>query len=329
MRVLLLICALLAARPAGAGTAVCAVDLETGTFTWTAPDGRALEPVRLEDAHGRLASLARALARGDGADPLRGQLGQAIVAPVWPEISGADHWRIVCLDARQLPGPLGAFTTLTLPDGRAALEHASVSLDWADPRRATPHKTGSGALLLSAPFATDVDPARDDPDTLRHALAKAARSVRLIPRNETGVETLRRALEEVRPAVWWFRGESAILAEWTDAFAELPDVVVWTLPSRSSLVTPALTPATFAGASGLPACIVVASHAVEETALAPVARAFADGLARGLDCGAALHQAQVATLDQGLPVAASLVLVGDPATTAPLARAAWFRRLFR
>jgi hypothetical protein len=329
MRVLLLICVLLAARPAGAGTAVCAVDLEAGTFAWTAPDGRALGPLRLEDARGRFAELARALARGEGADALRARLGQAILAPVWPEISGADRWRIVRLDEQRLPEALGAFATLQLPDGRAALEHASVALDWVEPRRSPPEETRSGALLLSAPFAAGVDPARDDPDTLRQALSKAARHVRLIPRNETGAATLRSALEDVRPAVWWFRGEAAILAEWMDAFVELPSLIVWTLPSRSSLDVPALTPATFAGASGPPACVVVASHAIDETALAPVARTLADGLARGLDCGTALREAQLAALDQGLPVAASLVLVGDPATTAPLARAPWFRRLFR
>jgi hypothetical protein len=332
MRVLICICLILAANSAVAATAVCEIDLQSGTFDWTTAEGQRLDRVRLRDAARQFEQLASLLAQGDPADSLRATLGRTIIAPVWKSISEATAWRIVPLEVRALPGPLGAFGILTLPDGTSALERVSVSLDWPRPLR-TPvprPNESSGALLLSAPFTADVDPSTDDPDTLRRALGKAARTVRLIPRNETGVSTLRAALEEARPAVWWFRGESGALAGMQPAFGALPNVVVWTLPSRTKAGPPRLSPMTLASGGESPACVIVATRAVSETALASMARRLVDGIARGLDCATALHEAQRAALQSGLPlVASSMILVGDPLTEAGLARAPWLRRIFR
>lgn len=331
MRALLCLCFLLAATPVVAGTAVCEVDLEAGTFDWFTTEGERLERVRVRNAGALFDQLEAALSAGDPADSLRTALGQAVIAPVWSSISAATAWRIVPLEVRALPGPLGAFGTLALPDGRPALAQVSLSLDWPRPLRPPVPRSpeSSGALLLSAPFSTDVDPATDDPDTLRGALGKAARTVRLIPRNETDVSTLRAALEEVRPAIWWFRGETGALAGMQPAFGALPNVVIWTLPSRSQTGPPRLSPMTLASGGEGPGCVIVSAHAVSEKALAPMARRLADGIARGLSCGQALHEAQRAALDaSGVSLASSLILVGDPLTEAELARASWLRRLF-
>jgi hypothetical protein len=331
MRALLCLCFLLASTSVVAGTAVCEVDLESGTFDWYSTDGKQLERVRLRNATLQFDRLDLLLAQGDPADSLRAALGRAVIAPVWESISAATAWRIVPLEVRSLPGPLGVLGTLALPDGRPALAHAQVTLDWPRPLRTpVPRSTeASGALLLSSPFTSDVDPATDDPDTLRRALGRAARSVRLIPRNETDVSTLRAALEEARPALWWFRGESGALAGMQPAFGALPNLVVWTLPSRSSTGAPRLSPMTLSSGGEGPACVIVATRAVSEEALAPMARRLADGIARGLDCATALHEAQLAVLASGLPLASSLILVGDPLTEAPLTRAPWLRRIFR
>jgi hypothetical protein len=332
MRAWLCLFLLLAATPVLAGTAVCEVDLEAGTFDWFTAEGERLERVRLRNAGPLFGQLEAALAAGDPADSLRTKIGQAVVSPVWASIAAATSWRIVPLEVRALPGPLGAFGVLALPDGQPALARVSVSLEWPRPLRApVPRRTeSSGALLLSAPFSTDVDPATDDPDTLRGALARAARTVRLIPRNETDVSTLRAALEEVRPAVWWFRGEIGALAGMQPAFGALPNVVVWTLPSRSLKGPPRLSPMTLASGGEGPGCVIVSTRAVSEEALAPMARRMADGIARGLPCGEALHEAQRAALDaSGVSLASSLILVGDPLTQAGLSRAPWLRRLFR
>jgi hypothetical protein len=330
MRALLVTCLLLLAAPALAGTAVCEVDLESGNFDWIAPDGERLERVRLRNANALFERLAAALAAGETAEDLRAQIGSEIVAPVWPSISGADAWRIEPLEVRGLPGPLGSFGLLTLPDGRAALEEVAVSLEWPRPLRASRPRTveDRGALLLSAPFAADVDPATDDPDTLRSALRGGARTVRLIPRNETDVTTLRRALEEVRPSLWWFRGEADALTGMQAAFGALPRVVVWTLPSRSVAGAPELSPMTLASSGEGPSCVIVATRAVSETALAPLARRLVDAIAIGLDCGTALHEAQLSVAGEDPVLAGSLIIVGDPLTTAGLDRAPWLRRLF-
>ena len=269
--------------------------------------------------------------QGEPADSLRARIGRAVVGPVWESIAGATAWRIVPLEVRALPGALGTFGTLTLPTGEPALAKVGVTLDWPRPLRPmAPRSTeSSGELLLYAPFTTDVDPATDDPDTLRKALGKAARTVRLIPRNETDVATLRAALEESRPAVWWFRGERGALAGMQPAFGALPNVVVWTLPSRTTRGAPRLSPVSLASGGEGPACVIVATRAIPEKELAPMARRLADGIARGLTCAQALHEAQRAALDSGLLVASSLVLVGDPYSGAELDRAPWLRRLFR
>lgn len=331
MRALLCLCFLLVAGPAVAGTAVCEVDLEAGTFDWFTIEGARLERVRLRNAAPLFDQLETALAAGDPADSLRTRLGRAVIAPVWESISDATAWRIVPLEVRALPGPLGAFGVLALPDGRPALAQAAVSLDWPRPLRTpVPRSTeSSGALLLSAPFTMDVDPATDDPDTLRHALGKAARTVRLIPRNETDVSTLRAALEDVRPAIWWFRAEAGALAGMQPALGALPNLVVWTLPSRSQAGPPRLSPMTLASGGEGPACVIVATRSVSEKALAGIARRMADGIARGLAAGTALHEAQTAALDSGVVLASSLILVGDPLAKADLDRAPWLRRLFR
>lgn len=336
MPALVCLCLLILAAPAAAGTAVCEVDLEAGSFGWTAPDGRQLDPLNLPDAALLFEELAGALAAGDRSDSLRARIGRAVVSPVWSEISGADAWRITPPQGYALPGLLGVFGALACPDGRAVIEHVPVCLAWPSLAESPDANAwdGSGAILMSAPFARNVDPATDDPDTLRHALAKAVRSVRLIPRNETDMRTLQEALLNVRPGLWWFRGESRALEAYVGwAYAvrgAMPPVLVWTLPSRSSQAAPVLGPDTMTSSPGAPLpCLVVATRAVSETLLAPLARDFVDGLARGLDCGTALHEAQLATLDSGLHIATSLVVVGDPTVTADLDRASWLKRLFR
>jgi hypothetical protein len=154
-------------------------------------------------------------------------------------------------------------------------------------------------------------------------------TVRLIPRNEIDASTLRRALEESRPGLWWFRGESGQLAGLQPAFGALPSIVVWSLPARSVHGVPALVPVTFASGGSAPGTVIVAVRAVPETTLAPLIRDFVEALATGLECGEALHQAQLLALADGisLRVASSLILVGNPDAQASLKRAPWLRRI--
>ena len=320
-------------RSAGAQTAECLVDLDEGSFSWSIPGHETPPEIRIDDAHRRFAVLDSLLAAGAPSEPLRKSLGTEILGPVWDQLEGIVDWRITSATIKPVPGLLGGFTTLTLPDASAdpALARHRISLGWPKPLRVPVSRVteSSGGLLLSSPFAPDVDPATDDPDTLRQALGRALRSVRLIPRNETDAPTLRRALEESRPGLWWFRGQSGEIAGLQPAFGALPSVVVWSLPSRSSRGAPALVPVTFASGGTAPATIIVAVRAVSETALAPLVRDFVDALARDLECIEALHLAQQNALANETPlgVASSLILVGDPASRVPLKRASWFRRL--
>jgi hypothetical protein len=323
----------LLAASAYADSAECLVDLDQGQFSWSIPGQDPSPVIAVEDARARFGVLDSLLAAGDPADELRAALGAEILGPVWAELSRSRDWRIVSATVEPVPGPLGGFSTLTPPDAstKPVLSLHRISLGWPRPLRVPVElvSESSGELLLSSPFATDVDPATDDPDTLRHALGLAVRTVRLIPRNETDASTLRRALEESRPGLWWFRGESGQLAGLQPAFGALPPVVVWSLPVRSVRGAPALVPVTFASGGSAPGTVIVAVRAVPETTLAPLVRDFVDALARGLDCSEALHQAQLRALKDGssLGVASSLILIGNPAARASLKRAPWLRRI--
>jgi len=317
---------------ARAETAECLVDLDQGRFSWSIPGEEPSPAITVDDARARFAALDSLLAAGDPAVELRAALGAEILGPVWTGLSGIRDWRISSAIVEPVPGPFGGFSTLTLPGPSAepALARHRISLGWPKPLRVPVDRVseGSGELLLSAPFARDIDPASDDPDTLRQALSLAVRTVRLIPRNETGAPTLRRALEESRPGLWWFRGESGQLAGLQPAFGALPGVVVWTLPARSTRGAPALVPMTFASGGNAPGTIIVAVRALPETTLAPLVRNFVDALARGLDCGEALHQAQLRAMTDGasISVVSGLILIGNPAAGASLKRAPWLRR---
>ena len=316
-----------------AESAECLVDLDQGRFSWSIPGQDPLPEITVDDARARFAILDSLLAAGNSADELRATLGAEILGPVWTELSGIRDWRISSAVVEPVPGPLGGFNTLTLPDGSGepALARHRISLGWPRPLRVPVDRISesSGELLLSAPFAADIDPASDDPDTLRRALGLAVRTVRLIPRNETDAPTLRRALEESRPGLWWFRGESGQLAGLQPAFGALPGIVVWSLPARSVRGAPALVPVTFASGGSAPGTIIVAVRALPEAALAPLVRSFLDALAQGRDCGEALHQAQMRALTDGgsLKVASSLILIGNPSARASLKRAPWLRRI--
>jgi hypothetical protein len=332
MRTLICLLLCLAAGPATGQPAVCRVDLNAGTFAWTTPTGRSLEPLHVEGAERKFAELDSLLAAGDEADALRALLGAQILQPVWSEIGHFGRWRIVPTEVRAVPGLLAGLTVLALPDGlrEAAFQRVEVTLDWPEPLRApqTRVREASGSLLLSAPFTPDVEPVNDDPDTLRRALQGAAKTVRLIPRNESDATTLRRALEDSQPALWWFRGDQEQLAGLQPAFGALPGLVVWTLPGRGGVEVPQLSPMTFASGGEGPGCVVASVRPIPESTLAPLARHFADGMARGLSCAAALHEAQRAAVGSGLAAASSLVLIGDHEATVDLRRASWLKRLF-
>ena len=229
---LILSCLLATTAPVRPGTATCEVDLEHGRFTWTLPGSEPLAPVHIDDAAVHLARLDSLLGRGESADGLRQQLGRDLFGPYQDLLDAVPRWEFVSVRAEGMPGRLGLLPLLELPDGSgdAALVRHQTSIGWPLPlREPAPRAPAStGTLLLYAPFAPGVDPVRDDPDTLRSALRRAVRTVRLVPRNETGAEVLRRALEEARPAVWWFRGdvESTVMSiSWrVISFASLSSV---------------------------------------------------------------------------------------------------------
>lgn len=337
MRTALLLLGLIAmATTARSGTAECGVDLDLGRFTWVLPGGEVLDPIDVPQARVRLARLDSLLATGDPADELRASLGRDIFGPYIDQIDPVQSWKFVPELVQGLPGTLGALAALAVParQGEPAVARHRVSLGWPRPlRQPLPRarKSSTGSILMSAPFATDVDPALDDPDTLREALRDAVRTVRLVPRNEAGTATLRRALEESAPGLWWFRGDADQLAGLQPAFGALPQIVVWTLPSRSISGPPALTPMTLASGGTAPECVVVSTRAVSESELAPLVRDFADGLARGLGCEAALQEAQAHALADGasIPVASCLVAIGRSESVAHLDRSSWLRRWFR
>lgn len=330
---LLLLAALSATAPgAGAAEVECRVDLDRGTFQWILSDGTELPPLNVAKARERLLRVDSLLVAGEAAATERRTLGQEIFGPYQDQIADASDWKFVSELVMGVPGPLGVLGTLELAEGGPALARHAVSLGWPLPLRVPEPRPAAegGALLLCAPFAPGVDPLRDDPDTLRRALEGAVRSVRLVPRNDTDAQTLRRALEESAPGLWWLRGDAGQAAGLAPAFGALPPGVVWTVPARAA-GPPALTPMTFASAGTGPAWVVVSTRAVPESALAPLARRFADALARGTAAGAALHEAQRHALAEGagLRVASALVLVGRAGVGADLDRASWLRRLLR
>jgi hypothetical protein len=314
-------------------TAECLVDLDRGRFSWSIPGQEPWPEIEIDDARSRFAILDSLMATGNPANELRTALGTEILGPVWARLSGIRDWKVTSAAVEPVPGPLGGFSTLVLPDasGEPALTRYRIRLAWPRPLRVPVPRISesSGELLLSSPFAAGVEPATDDPDTLRHALSLAVHTVRLIPRNEIDASTLRRALEESRPGLWWFRGESGQLAGLQPAFGALPSIVVWSLPARSVHGVPALVPVTFASGGSAPGTVIVAVRAVPETTLAPLIRDFVEALAKGLECGEALHQAQLRALADGisLSVASSLILVGNPSARASLKRAPWLRRI--
>lgn len=318
---------------AGAQTAECLVDLDSGSFNWSIPGHESVPEIAIDEARARFTELDSLLAAGEPAETLRASLGAEILGPVWEQLAGTIDWRISSATVEAVPGVLGVFSTLTLPGASTepALTRYRVGLGWPGPLRIPVSRVAesSGGLLLSSPFAPDLDPSSDDPDTLRRALGRAVRSLRLIPRNEDDASTLRRALEETRPGLWWFRGQSGQIAGLQPAFGALPSVVVWSLPALGGGGAPALVPSTFASGGAAPGTIIVAVRPVAETALAPLVHDFVDALARGLECGEALHLAQQRALTNGasINVASSLILVGDAGGRASLKRAPWFRRL--
>ncbi|RKZ18388.1 hypothetical protein DRQ53_00600 [bacterium] len=328
---------ILAPGAARADHAQCLVDLDQGHFSWSVPGQNEPVTIIVPAAAQHLASLDSLMAAGADATALRNELGAEILGPALELVAAIEDWRFIPMQVEGVPGRLGALTALNLPDGRAALMEHRISIGWPSPLhvplRRDEMKT-SGPLLLSSPFRPGIEPALDDPDTLRHALHRALRTVRLIPRNETDSSTLRRALEESRPALWWFRAGSGQLAGLQPALGALPRVVVWTLPSYEAGASPSLSPVTLASGGIGPACVLVSSRAISETRLAGLARSFCDGLARGLTCGQALVEAQRdLAADETDPIriqaAAALVLIGDPMATVPLRRAPWLRRLWR
>lgn len=330
-RVVITLLLLLLAPAALAQPATCVVDLDAGTFTWHLPDRSQLAPVLVDDATARFASLDSLLALGEDAAALRDALGAAVFAPILEQLADFTELRFQPATVEPVPGRLASVGALNHPAGSPVFLTHGVSLCWPAPLRipATRTMPDSGELLISAPFSEGVQPAQDDPDTLREALSKAVQKVRLIPRNELQSSTLRRALEENSPALWWFRGGEGTVAGLHPAFGVLPSIVVWSLPSHTRSGPPGLSPSTFASGGLGPGCVVVSTRAILETDLVHLARPFCDALGQGEACGAALVAAQRSAWSEGQPIgtATSLIAVGDPSIRGTLRRSSWFRRI--
>lgn len=322
---------LLLTGPALAQTVECLVDLDAGSFQWHFADPAGPTGVLVPDAALQLARIDSLLAAGDEATELRDALGAAILGPVHDQLAGFDELRFVPVQTEPVPGRLAAINLMNFPSGHPVLASHAVSLGWPRPLRVPEAREipDTGALLMSAPFSAGIAPALDDPDTLRRALTLAAKSVLLVPRNEPEASTLRRALEEEAPALWWFRASSGQLAGLQPAFGALPPIVVWTLPSHDEAGPPALSPATFASGGTGPACVIVSTRVLGETVLAGLARRLVDLLATGVPAGRALHEAQLEGLANGGAAAdmGALILIGASQARSGLARASWLRRI--
>jgi hypothetical protein len=306
----------------GAGAApaeeprTCRIDAEGGVLQWR---GEGQER-KVENLLAQLTELDSLLGAGEAAIELRTLLGERLLGPG----AGSDVW-ILELDSALTP-PVAVLSTLIVPgESGPAFAHHRIDFRWSGRAPAESNPPNPGPLVLSAPFARDVAPASDDPDTLRAALGRAVRQVRLIPRNERDAGTLAATLESLRPAIWWFRGDSDQLHHLSGAFDHLPALVVWTLPSRPGAARPQLSRETFAGVQG----VLVQMRRAPESRTAPMFRRFADGIARGLALGDALREAQTHALSKGLPIglAGSVVVVGQGTVRVRTSRALWWKRL--
>lgn len=339
---LVVVALLVGATPARSdppGEAHLAVDFRTEEVRASA-DGHELGfSFHGSDLRERLLGLVDALARGQAAHEQRVELGRELLGTLAPVLAKARVWHVDVHAAEGVPGPLAALPALVLPwdqDRAAVASHHVLVFGWpssaekaaAAAREA--HTPASGRLLLVAPFERGIEPAMDDPDTLRAALRAGAAHVDLLPRNESTPHAVRRALEDVRPALLWLRATAGRVNDLADAFDAFPSVVVWTSPSREIGARLALHPGSFGHASSRPSVVVVQTWAGAETARAPAYRVFVDAMARGRTVEEAVSDWQREAAAAGVPPGlwAGWAVVGDPGRRVDVERAPWLRRMF-
>ena len=282
-----------------------------------------------------LRDLRAALARGDDARALRDALGRELLAPLRAALEPADRWIWSTAGARALPGDLSTLATWSLPwaEGEPVITRHAVRLDWPRALAAQvprPRVPRGDRVLLVAPFRDGVDARTDDPDTLRTALRHAAARVEMIPRNDVDAVRVRRALEGDAIALLWIRGTAAAVHDLRGAYGAFPAIVAWSLPSDGPAPADGVVPNTFASGGEAPALLALPVRPVPEPAIARLARAWTDGLARGRPADLALRQVQRTLHEQGRPPAewSALVLVGEPDEAGAPQRAPWLRRAF-
>jgi hypothetical protein len=321
-----------------AGEAHVAVDFRTGEIRASSVGHEIGCSFDESDVRGRLLELVDALARGQEAQEERVTLGRDLLGTLAPVLAKARLWRVDVHAAEGVPGPLAALPALALPwhqDRAVVASHHVLVFGWpssagepgATARQA--HAPGSGRLLLVAPFERGIEPAMDDPDTLRAALRAGAAHVDLLPRNESTPRAVRRALEDVRPALLWLRATTASVNDLSDAFDAFPPVVVWTSPSRESGARLALHPGSFRHASSRPSVVVVQTWAGAESARARAYRSVVDAMARGRTVEEAVSDWHREAVAAGVPPGlwAGWAVVGDPGRRVDVDRAPWLRRV--
>lgn len=297
-------------------------------------DGRVLRAPVPESLADQVDALGESLAAGDEALELRRAIGAAVLGPLEGVLRDSDRWIARTTGAEPLPGPLATLPAWSLPweaDRPVGARHV-IQLDWPEQLSSVrPHAReprGDGVLLV-APFRPGLDPAADDPDTVRAALNRAAARVEMIPRNDVDAVTLRRALEGGGTAMLWFRGTRPALDALRGAYGAFPPIFVWSLPGDLEGARPALLPSSLASGGTGPDVVVFQAWAVGDPAVARFARAWTDAVAAGAEADVALRAFRRTSWQERRPARewASFGLVGS--STAAPRRLPWLQRSLR
>jgi hypothetical protein len=348
-----------------AGRAFVATQAGLDSVALTAPD----LPRRLAEFRAALAADQQTPWSPSTAQQARA-LGRDLLGPLAPALQAATAWEIAPLQAAPLGAlippwsaadePVQAAVTVwyrpasTRPAGAPGAAERSACVPSPEQQASMPRNEG---VLAIAPFTPGAQPGRDDPDTLVWAMRKAARTVDLVPRNDSGPDAIQGAFAERKYGVTWLRADPQEAHALLPALDRGPLLLWWSLPvaltaAKASAsggagagtpegapfgggvpvtLAPPSAPAGWefardwaAGVKGLAMDLWPRPHQASSAG----ATAFLEALQQGSGAADALRAGCEALRRAGAPAAqwAGWIYVGNPDLTAQIDRPGWLQR---
>jgi hypothetical protein len=192
---------------------------------------------------------------------------------------------------------------------------------------------GEGVLAIS-PFLPGPDPQNDAPDTLLAAFRAGARTLDLVPRNDTTAATVAAALKEHRYSLVWLRADAVAAPPLLTPLSAGPSLLWWSRPwseaARSPAEGDAFPPAIRWTAGGK--SMLVDLWPRRERLAADAARIWIDAVADGREVAEALAMARRALAGREDATAADWagwILVGEGRGILPWKKPHWLQRWLR